>query len=465
MPTHSFGAVQEDPRKLDKIPFAISSELKSKGKSFAKKKDGTELTDSQFVNAQVLTAGLASPVFSLVTPPVANQGGEGSCCAFAVGYYQLSIEWYYKKLASSFSNTVNVFSPEYLFDLVTTSLTCSGSGLITNSRFVQNNGCVLYNTMPYVDGTCASFVPSSPQVTEAALYKPGVLNQIPIIDKAGIKAALLGNHPVVTQIAADQQFYTAGPGFIWNSFTGVVGYHAIAFVGYDDTKNAYKIVNSWGTSWGDAGYSYIDYDFAATVCSDVLFYTGNAPSNTLPVANAGFDQSAKAGASVSLDGTASYDPDGTINAWLWSQVSGPNTATISNSTSPVAVVGNLIAGSYVFKLQVTDNTSATAIDTVAVTVTSTVSDTVDLVVTKTISKGKTTDILTWNIVVGAFPQSASIEYSASPTSGFANVYNIQPYLPNSSWTRLAGTKNTRYYRLKVVKSDGTTAYSAVSSIK
>lgn len=31
-------------------------------------------------------------------------------------------------------------------------------------------------------------------------------------------------------------------------------------VGYDDSKKAVKIINSWGTSWGINGYGWISYD-------------------------------------------------------------------------------------------------------------------------------------------------------------------------------------------------------------
>ncbi|MCL2102000.1 MAG: hypothetical protein FWH22_09850, partial [Fibromonadales bacterium] len=38
-------------------------------------------------------------------------------------------------------------------------------------------------------------------------------------------------------------------------------YHAMVLVGYDDSKNAFRVLNSWGTSWGDRGSIWIDYDF------------------------------------------------------------------------------------------------------------------------------------------------------------------------------------------------------------
>lgn len=35
--------------------------------------------------------------------------------------------------------------------------------------------------------------------------------------------------------------------------------HEINIVGWDDSKNAWKVMNQWGTSWGDGGYAWIDY--------------------------------------------------------------------------------------------------------------------------------------------------------------------------------------------------------------
>lgn len=32
-------------------------------------------------------------------------------------------------------------------------------------------------------------------------------------------------------------------------------------VGYDDSKNAFKLVNSWGQNWSDRGFGWIDYSF------------------------------------------------------------------------------------------------------------------------------------------------------------------------------------------------------------
>ncbi|NER19155.1 beta strand repeat-containing protein, partial [Spongiivirga citrea] len=90
----------------------------------------------------------------------------------------------------------------------------------------------------------------------------------------------------------------------------------------------------------------------------------DAPANQQPIAEAGPNQNLVAGTtSFSLDGTGSSDPDGSITAYAWTQVSGPNTATISNSSSASTNITGAITGTYVFQLEVTDNGTPGLTDT------------------------------------------------------------------------------------------------------
>jgi C1A family cysteine protease len=43
----------------------------------------------------------------------------------------------------------------------------------------------------------------------------------------------------------------------------------VAICGYDDTKHAVKIMNSWGTAWGENGFTWIDYDFLPSLNASV----------------------------------------------------------------------------------------------------------------------------------------------------------------------------------------------------
>jgi C1A family cysteine protease len=41
----------------------------------------------------------------------------------------------------------------------------------------------------------------------------------------------------------------------------VLGGHAVLAVGYDDSKSAVLVRNSWGSGWGLNGYFWLPYDY------------------------------------------------------------------------------------------------------------------------------------------------------------------------------------------------------------
>ncbi|MEO5995046.1 MAG: malectin domain-containing carbohydrate-binding protein, partial [Chitinophagaceae bacterium] len=94
-------------------------------------------------------------------------------------------------------------------------------------------------------------------------------------------------------------------------------------------------------------------------------------TNLAPVANAGADKTITLPVTTTtLDG-AGTDADGTISAFAWTQVSGPNTAAFSSKGVAVPSLSGLITGNYIFSLIVTDNQiAASAADQVTVTVNS-----------------------------------------------------------------------------------------------
>lgn len=96
---------------------------------------------------------------------------------------------------------------------------------------------------------------------------------------------------------------------------------------------------------------------------------GGSETSLPPVANAGANQTITLPInSVTLDGTKSTAPAGTIASYSWSKVSGPSSGTISSPTSSKSTVTNLKEGTYQFQLKITDNkgSAATSIVTVKV---------------------------------------------------------------------------------------------------
>jgi ribosomal protein L14 len=116
-------------------------------------------------------------------------------------------------------------------------------------------------------------------------------------------------------------------------------------------------------------------DNSGVTATDVVKVTVNpAAAHVPPVAVAGPDQTVTLPVSfVSLDGSGSYDTDGTIVSYDWVQISGKGGVTITNSTTAKPDLYGLQAGTYVFQLTVTDNTGATASAQVTITVNGTAS--------------------------------------------------------------------------------------------
>jgi len=95
---------------------------------------------------------------------------------------------------------------------------------------------------------------------------------------------------------------------------------------------------------------------------------GGGGENNPPIANAGADQTLTLPTnSTTLNGSLSTDSDGTIVSYAWIQVSGPSLIDPANVMN--YDISNLVIGTYVFQLIVTDNDGAMSVaDTVTITV-------------------------------------------------------------------------------------------------
>ena len=90
-------------------------------------------------------------------------------------------------------------------------------------------------------------------------------------------------------------------------------------------------------------------------------------SNQPPTANAGSDQNVAVGASVTLDGTGSSDPDSNTLTYSWAKTSGPAVSLNGDMTAQPTFTAPSSPGVIVFTLGVTDEIT-TVTDTVTVTV-------------------------------------------------------------------------------------------------
>ncbi len=119
---------------------------------------------------------------------------------------------------------------------------------------------------------------------------------------------------------------------------------------------------------GDYVIQLVVDDGTVSSAPDTVTVTA-AAANDVPVASAGRDQWVATGAVVTLDASASYDPDRELLAFRWSVATRPagSTATLVDPTSPKPTFTADLDGTYVLEVVVTDAALHSASDRVMVT--------------------------------------------------------------------------------------------------
>jgi gliding motility-associated-like protein len=153
------------------------------------------------------------------------------------------------------------------------------------------------------------------------------------------------------------------------SSTGITGY-----LWTKKSGGAATLTNETTANLSVSGLVQGTYVFEFRVIDASGFAFDEATVNVLPIAanqnptaNAGTDKTITLPTSTLIINGIGTDPDGSIASYLWTKVSGP-AATLTNATTPNLSLSNLLQGTYVFQLTVTDDKSATASDQVTVTV-------------------------------------------------------------------------------------------------
>lgn len=200
-------------------------------------------------------------------PKPGDQGRQGSCVGWATAY---AVKSFHEKIEMGWPlNTENhLFSPAFIYNQINGGQD-KGSVIFQALDLAVEKGIATLNTMPY---SYTDFLtqPSTAALAEANKFKAARWHRIN--DTSQIKAALINRSPVIAAIHVYEQLKNLkGPDSVYNTTSGERrGGHAVVIVGYDDNRyaGAFKVINSWGTQWGDGGYFWLPYNFAAR---DVMY--------------------------------------------------------------------------------------------------------------------------------------------------------------------------------------------------
>lgn len=227
-------------------------------------------------------------------PPIGNQGSEGSCVAWSVGYYIKSFQeakehgWNFS--TATWTGTYpgypsagfqdKVMSPEFLYNLIDDG-TDNGASFEDAVNLTCSIGVCSWQKMPYSQSDHSSW-PSEAAWNEAPYYRGNSsgIQYLKVSTASGIESLknwlAAGN---LASIGVDASFYSKlTSADVWTSDNykprGASAInHANTVVGYDDSiaytengtirQGAFKVANSWGRGpWENVadGFYWISYE-------------------------------------------------------------------------------------------------------------------------------------------------------------------------------------------------------------
>ncbi|MBN1186089.1 MAG: C1 family peptidase [Bacteroidales bacterium] len=224
-------------------------------------------------------------------PPIGNQGAYGTCVAWALGYnlktFLEGVDQGYSP--SQLSNVSNQFSPKDLFWSIPSAqkgADCNGTGFEYAFDMMVSRGIAKMSTVPYSGlGDCSNS-PESEWTSDAGNYKIDSYREVNL-DVDELKGYLADGRAVAIGARLGDNFMAWNSDDVINSDTYLNpgmqhAYHAMLLAGYDDdmgSSGAFRVVNSWATSWGDDGYIWVDYDFFVDEFCFAAFVATNKRSN------------------------------------------------------------------------------------------------------------------------------------------------------------------------------------------
>ena len=194
---------------------------------------------------------------------VKNQGSCGSCWSFSTTG---SLEGAHFIATGSLES----FSEEQFVQCdygVTKNLGCNGGLMDKAFAYAESNAIQTEDNYPYTSGSGRRGSCDSSKL-EGASLKVTTYTDVTVNSPEQLKAAL-DKQPVSVAIEADKMaFQMYHSGVLTGDKCGTNLDHGVLAVGYG-TENGveyYLVKNSWGATWGDAGYVKIGVEDGAGVC-------------------------------------------------------------------------------------------------------------------------------------------------------------------------------------------------------
>ena len=195
-------------------------------------------------------------------PEAGDQGGQGSCVGWAVGYAARS---YYNSVpgGGQWLRDSQIPSPAYIYDSLRRAddTSCENGTRISAALELLKRGAASLADYEYHERLCR--LPGAPSLAPAGVrFKISRWLVVDVDDLDQVKAELANGHPVIIGMRTNRQFDRLRGRRVWRA--GALedgdGHHAVTVVGYSERGQYFVVMNSWGQGWGDRGFGRIAYD-------------------------------------------------------------------------------------------------------------------------------------------------------------------------------------------------------------
>ena len=190
-------------------------------------------------------------------PKPGDQGDFSSCTAWAVAYAARS---YYAAGQAGVErlDTTAALSPAYVFNRLNGGQCTKPTSIMDALTLLRDEGVVPMRDFPYQESNCNQ-LPNSEQKRAASNFRIRNWSRLDTDDLDAVKTQIFNGHPVIVVLNLPKSFDRLRGNAVFDDRADRDFPHVMVAVGYDDRLQAFRLMNSWDTDWGDGGYVWVAY--------------------------------------------------------------------------------------------------------------------------------------------------------------------------------------------------------------